>query len=250
MYGESFYEIIFRASVNRNKIPLDFSHSECYIYYTWNYGSTWIALQLLILLINVTNFYKIHAVFSLSWINPHLCFSAVTLGTTPLWAGHWGPTCQLNWALKPPGGRVWRSWRGLWRAWTLPVTGSVCLISTPLLSAPHRTSASRPTWATQSVCPSLCPLKIRVWHILLNLNVHHREFRPLNSHFPIVFFFVSYQVAQITSQPQVQSELSLRLTQLQTRLASLKIENEEVRHTSTPHKTQENHFDINSILSY
>lgn len=180
MYGESFYEIIFRASVNRNKIHLDFSHSECYIYYTWNYASTWIALQLLILLINVTNFYKIHAVFSLSWINPHLCFSAVTLGTTPLWAGHWGPTCQLNWALKPPGGRVWRSWRGLWRAWTLPVTGSVCLISTPLPSAPHRTSASRPTWATQSVCPSLCPFKIRVWHIL---------FRPLNSHFPVVFFF-------------------------------------------------------------
>lgn len=34
MYGESFYEIIFRASVNRNKIPLDFSHSESYIYYT------------------------------------------------------------------------------------------------------------------------------------------------------------------------------------------------------------------------
>uniref|UniRef100_A0AAX7UN61 SLIT-ROBO Rho GTPase activating protein 1b n=1 Tax=Astatotilapia calliptera TaxID=8154 RepID=A0AAX7UN61_ASTCA len=38
-------------------------------------------------------------------------------------------------------------------------------------------------------------------------------------------------VAQITSQPQVQSELSLRLTQLQTRLASLKIENEEVKKT-------------------
>ncbi|MED6264928.1 SLIT-ROBO Rho GTPase-activating protein 1 [Characodon lateralis] len=37
---------------------------------------------------------------------------------------------------------------------------------------------------------------------------------------------------QIASQPQVQAELSLRLTQLQTRLASLKIENEEVRHTN------------------
>ncbi|MEQ2181738.1 SLIT-ROBO Rho GTPase-activating protein 1, partial [Goodea atripinnis] len=37
--------------------------------------------------------------------------------------------------------------------------------------------------------------------------------------------------SQIASQPQVQAELSLRLTQLQTRLASLKIENEEVKKT-------------------
>lgn len=40
----------------------------------------------------------------------------------------------------------------------------------------------------------------------------------------------SCQVTQIVSQQQVQAELTLRLTQLQTRLASLKIENEEVRH--------------------
>lgn len=39
----------------------------------------------------------------------------------------------------------------------------------------------------------------------------------------------SCQVTQIASQPQLQAELTLRLTQLQTRLASLKIENEEVR---------------------
>lgn len=39
----------------------------------------------------------------------------------------------------------------------------------------------------------------------------------------------SCQVTQIVSQQQVQAELTLRLTQLQTRLASLKIENEEVR---------------------
>lgn len=45
------------------------------------------------------------------------------------------------------------------------------------------------------------------------------------------FVFLSCQVTQIASQPQVQAELTLRLTQLQTRLASLKIENEEVRHT-------------------
>ncbi|XP_077565915.1 SLIT-ROBO Rho GTPase-activating protein 1-like [Stigmatopora nigra] len=38
-------------------------------------------------------------------------------------------------------------------------------------------------------------------------------------------------VNQIASQPQVQAELALRLTQLQTRLASLKIENEEVKKT-------------------
>uniref|UniRef100_A0A665UIY3 SLIT-ROBO Rho GTPase-activating protein 1 n=1 Tax=Echeneis naucrates TaxID=173247 RepID=A0A665UIY3_ECHNA len=38
-------------------------------------------------------------------------------------------------------------------------------------------------------------------------------------------------VTQIASQPQVQAELTLRLTQLQTRLASLKIENEEVKKT-------------------
>lgn len=49
----------------------------------------------------------------------------------------------------------------------------------------------------------------------------------------------SCQVTQIVSQQQVQAELTLRLTQLQTRLASLKIENEEVRHlvllcSSTP----------------
>lgn len=42
-------------------------------------------------------------------------------------------------------------------------------------------------------------------------------------------WFTSFQVTQIASQTQVQAELSLRLTQLQTRLASLKIENEEVR---------------------
>lgn len=41
----------------------------------------------------------------------------------------------------------------------------------------------------------------------------------------------SRQVTQIVSQQQVQAELTLRLTQLQTRLASLKIENEEVRHS-------------------
>uniref|UniRef100_A0A671YDR3 SLIT-ROBO Rho GTPase-activating protein 2 n=1 Tax=Sparus aurata TaxID=8175 RepID=A0A671YDR3_SPAAU len=38
-------------------------------------------------------------------------------------------------------------------------------------------------------------------------------------------------VTQIASQPQLQAELTLRLTQLQTRLASLKIENEEVKKT-------------------
>uniref|UniRef100_A0A672HQJ6 SLIT-ROBO Rho GTPase activating protein 1b n=1 Tax=Salarias fasciatus TaxID=181472 RepID=A0A672HQJ6_SALFA len=38
-------------------------------------------------------------------------------------------------------------------------------------------------------------------------------------------------VTQIASQPQVQAELTLRLTQLQTRLTSLKIENEEVKKT-------------------
>ncbi|KAF7649647.1 hypothetical protein LDENG_00138050 [Lucifuga dentata] len=38
-------------------------------------------------------------------------------------------------------------------------------------------------------------------------------------------------VNQIVSQPQVQAELTLRLTQLQTRLTSLKIENEEVKKT-------------------
>uniref|UniRef100_A0A8D3CFP2 SLIT-ROBO Rho GTPase activating protein 1b n=1 Tax=Scophthalmus maximus TaxID=52904 RepID=A0A8D3CFP2_SCOMX len=38
-------------------------------------------------------------------------------------------------------------------------------------------------------------------------------------------------VTQIASQPQLQAELNLRLTQLQTRLASLKIENEEVKKT-------------------
>uniref|UniRef100_UPI003AAD7E01 SLIT-ROBO Rho GTPase-activating protein 1b isoform X3 n=1 Tax=Centroberyx gerrardi TaxID=166262 RepID=UPI003AAD7E01 len=38
-------------------------------------------------------------------------------------------------------------------------------------------------------------------------------------------------VTQIAAQPQVQAELTLRLTQLQTRLASLKIENEEVKKT-------------------
>ncbi|XP_051911859.1 SLIT-ROBO Rho GTPase-activating protein 1b isoform X2 [Hippocampus zosterae] len=42
-------------------------------------------------------------------------------------------------------------------------------------------------------------------------------------------------VSQMASQPQVQAELTLRLTQLQTRLASLKLENEEVR-TLTPTK--------------
>lgn len=41
--------------------------------------------------------------------------------------------------------------------------------------------------------------------------------------------WTSCQVTQIVSQQQVQAELTLRLTQLQTRLASLKIENEEVR---------------------
>lgn len=45
--------------------------------------------------------------------------------------------------------------------------------------------------------------------------------------------FTSCQVTQIASQPQVQAELTLRLTQLQTRLASLKIENEEVRNLNS-----------------
>uniref|UniRef100_A0A8C5NB29 SLIT-ROBO Rho GTPase-activating protein 1-like n=1 Tax=Gouania willdenowi TaxID=441366 RepID=A0A8C5NB29_GOUWI len=41
----------------------------------------------------------------------------------------------------------------------------------------------------------------------------------------------SVSVDHIASQPQLQAELTLRLTQLQTRLASLKIENEEVKKT-------------------
>lgn len=45
----------------------------------------------------------------------------------------------------------------------------------------------------------------------------------------ILFSCAFCQVTQIISQQQVQAELTLRLTQLQTRLASLKIENEEVR---------------------
>lgn len=45
----------------------------------------------------------------------------------------------------------------------------------------------------------------------------------------------SCQVTQIVSQQQVQAELTLRLTQLQTRLASLKIENEEVRTLPNTH---------------
>lgn len=48
-----------------------------------------------------------------------------------------------------------------------------------------------------------------------------------------LFFSTSCQVTQIASQPQVQAELTLRLTQLQTRLASLKIENEEVSWSNT-----------------
>lgn len=42
---------------------------------------------------------------------------------------------------------------------------------------------------------------------------------------------VSCQVTQIAAQPQVQAELTSRLQQLQSRLSTLKIENEEVRHT-------------------
>lgn len=42
-----------------------------------------------------------------------------------------------------------------------------------------------------------------------------------------------FQVSQITALPQVQAELLLRFQQLQSRLSTLKIENEEVRHTNT-----------------
>jgi len=42
-----------------------------------------------------------------------------------------------------------------------------------------------------------------------------------------------FQVSQITALPQVQAELLLRFQQLQSRLSTLKIENEEVRHTHT-----------------
>uniref|UniRef100_A0A3B5M5Q1 F-BAR domain-containing protein n=1 Tax=Xiphophorus couchianus TaxID=32473 RepID=A0A3B5M5Q1_9TELE len=48
---------------------------------------------------------------------------------------------------------------------------------------------------------------------------------------PQRFGFQAHMGDTIASQPQVQAELSLRLTQLQTRLASLKIENEEVKKT-------------------
>ncbi|TNN27527.1 SLIT-ROBO Rho GTPase-activating protein 1 [Liparis tanakae] len=53
---------------------------------------------------------------------------------------------------------------------------------------------------------------------------------------PLRFSFQAHMgdaVTQIASQPQLQAELTLRLTQLQTRLASLKIENEEVGHSDT-----------------
>lgn len=46
---------------------------------------------------------------------------------------------------------------------------------------------------------------------------------------------VSCQVTQIAAQPQVQAELTSRLQQLQSRLSTLKIENEEVRHTHIYH---------------
>uniref|UniRef100_A0A4W6BUN9 SLIT-ROBO Rho GTPase-activating protein 1 n=1 Tax=Lates calcarifer TaxID=8187 RepID=A0A4W6BUN9_LATCA len=48
---------------------------------------------------------------------------------------------------------------------------------------------------------------------------------------PQRFSFQAHMGDTIASQPQVQAELTLRLTQLQTRLASLKIENEEVKKT-------------------
>uniref|UniRef100_A0A8C9XFR8 SLIT-ROBO Rho GTPase activating protein 1b n=1 Tax=Sander lucioperca TaxID=283035 RepID=A0A8C9XFR8_SANLU len=44
-------------------------------------------------------------------------------------------------------------------------------------------------------------------------------------------FSFQAHMGDIASQPQLQAELSLRLTQLQTRLASLKLENEEVKKT-------------------
>uniref|UniRef100_A0A8D3C6V2 SLIT-ROBO Rho GTPase activating protein 1b n=1 Tax=Scophthalmus maximus TaxID=52904 RepID=A0A8D3C6V2_SCOMX len=44
-------------------------------------------------------------------------------------------------------------------------------------------------------------------------------------------FSFQAHMGDIASQPQLQAELNLRLTQLQTRLASLKIENEEVKKT-------------------
>lgn len=53
----------------------------------------------------------------------------------------------------------------------------------------------------------------------------------------------SCQVTQIVSQQQVQAELTLRLTQLQTRLASLKIENEEVRR-ATRHSLNANNTQL------
>uniref|UniRef100_A0A672HPP0 SLIT-ROBO Rho GTPase activating protein 1b n=1 Tax=Salarias fasciatus TaxID=181472 RepID=A0A672HPP0_SALFA len=52
-----------------------------------------------------------------------------------------------------------------------------------------------------------------------------------NAFCPPQRFGFQAHMGDIASQPQVQAELTLRLTQLQTRLTSLKIENEEVKKT-------------------
>uniref|UniRef100_A0A8B9KLG4 Uncharacterized protein n=1 Tax=Astyanax mexicanus TaxID=7994 RepID=A0A8B9KLG4_ASTMX len=48
----------------------------------------------------------------------------------------------------------------------------------------------------------------------------------------LLFFPLLSQVCQITAQPPVQAELVLRFQQLQSRLTTLKIENEEIKKTS------------------
>ncbi|XP_016137153.1 SLIT-ROBO Rho GTPase-activating protein 1-like [Sinocyclocheilus grahami] len=63
------------------------------------------------------------------------------------------------------------------------------------------------------------------------METHPTAFTP-----PARFSFQPHmadQVSQITALPQVQAELLLRFQQLQSRLSTLKIENEEVRHTHT-----------------
>uniref|UniRef100_A0A8B9JLZ5 SLIT-ROBO Rho GTPase activating protein 1b n=1 Tax=Astyanax mexicanus TaxID=7994 RepID=A0A8B9JLZ5_ASTMX len=63
------------------------------------------------------------------------------------------------------------------------------------------------------------------------METHPTAFTP-----PARFTFQSHmgdQVSQLTAVPQVQAELLLRYQQLQSRLSTLKIENEEVRHTLT-----------------
>lgn len=126
------------------------------------------------------------------------------------WHAPSGPICLRSTTWRHHATRDWTSWRMQWTTWTPAVTSTrswICITRCSVLQCALNTCH---TWEMRWDARKYCSLII-IFLFLSNL------------------FFLHPQVCQVSAQQPVQTELLMRYHQLQSRLATLKIENEEVR---------------------